>query len=134
MANASHKTLIALHIDTVQPRYRDEYPGNINPNVPGLRSTYLAAILRAPELAIPSKLDLSQSGDGSAPIAYAKSFSVSQAEYTSRITGKPEKLPIVVSLMGAPGTDSHLLDWVFDALQRSGRPTKVKTGSLAFEN
>ena len=47
--------IVAIHIDTVKPKYRDEYPGNANPDVPGLRPTYLSAILGAPELAIPSK-------------------------------------------------------------------------------
>jgi hypothetical protein len=47
---------MALHIDSVEPRYRDEYSGNDNPEVPGLRATYLSAILGAPELALPSKV------------------------------------------------------------------------------
>ena len=55
MVNGPHNNVIALHIDTVKARYRDEYPGNSNPEVPGLRATYLSAILEAPELAIPSK-------------------------------------------------------------------------------
>ena len=45
----------ALHIDKVSAKYRDEYPGNNKPLKPGLHSTFLAAILGAPELAIPSK-------------------------------------------------------------------------------
>ena len=40
---------------------------------------------------------------------------------------------MVVSLMGAPGTDVRLLEWVLDCLRKSGRPTKVKTGKLAFD-
>ncbi len=55
MVNGTHNNVMALHIDTVKARYRDEYPGNSNPEVPGLRATYLSAILEAPELAIPSK-------------------------------------------------------------------------------
>ena len=55
MVNGTHNNVIALHIDTVKARYRDEYPGNSNPEVPGLRATYLSVILEAPELAIPSK-------------------------------------------------------------------------------
>ena len=55
MVNGPHNTVIALHIDVVKPRYRDEYPGNSNPEIPGLRATYLSAILEAPEVAIPSK-------------------------------------------------------------------------------
>ena len=52
---SSSQMIMAIHIDSIKPRYSDEYPGNNNPEVPGLRPTYLAAMLRAPELAIPSK-------------------------------------------------------------------------------
>lgn len=52
---AGGATILALHIGKVQPRYRDQYPGNSNPEVPGLQPPYLSAILNAPELAIPSK-------------------------------------------------------------------------------
>jgi hypothetical protein len=55
ISNGSKTYIVALHIDTVQARYRDIYPGNNSPEVPGLRATYLSAILQAPELAIPSK-------------------------------------------------------------------------------
>ena len=58
IVNGTHKNVIALLIDTVKARYRDEYPGNNNPEVPGLRATYLSVILEAPELAIPSKRTL----------------------------------------------------------------------------
>ncbi|RHZ70336.1 hypothetical protein CDV55_108201 [Aspergillus turcosus] len=61
MPKRPHNTLVAMHIDAVKPRYRDEYPGNSNPVVPGLRATYLSAILRAPELAIPSSASMSKS-------------------------------------------------------------------------
>lgn len=57
--------------------------------------------------------------------------SVTQLPYQSRITGKEEQIPMVVSLMGAPGTDVRL-EWVVDSLRKSGRPTKVETGKLAF--
>lgn len=50
------ETIVALHLDKVQPKYRDQYPGDTNPEIPGLRSTHLAPILGGPELAIPSKL------------------------------------------------------------------------------
>lgn len=47
--------VVALHIDKIQPRYRDQYPGNNNPETPGLRAPHLAAILGSPELAVPSE-------------------------------------------------------------------------------
>lgn len=53
--DGSGNNIVAIHIDTIKPKYRDEYPGNGNPEVPGLRPTYLSAILGAPELAIPSE-------------------------------------------------------------------------------
>ncbi|PCH02332.1 Amidase [Penicillium occitanis (nom. inval.)] len=48
---SSSQMIMAIHIDSIKLRYRDEYPGNNNPEVPELRPTYLAAMLRAPELA-----------------------------------------------------------------------------------
>ncbi|KAL6714329.1 hypothetical protein ACLMJK_007752 [Lecanora helva] len=107
----SSGNVVAIHIDTIRPKYRDQYPGDMNPDVPGLRPTYLSAILEAPELAIP----------------------ITQLPYKSRTTGKDEKLPMVVSLMGAPGTDMELLEWALNSLRGSDRPTNVKTGKLAFE-
>jgi hypothetical protein len=48
--------IIALHINNVQPRYRDGYPRNQNlDEPPSLTPALLSAILGAPELAIPSK-------------------------------------------------------------------------------
>ncbi|KAI1359887.1 amidase signature domain-containing protein [Xylaria arbuscula] len=103
-------SLVALHIDKAQAKYRDIYPGDADPNVPGLRSTYLSVILGAPELAIP----------------------ITQLPYSSRISNKEEQLPMVVSLMGSPEADLQLLDWTLEALEKSGRSTKVKTGKVAF--
>jgi len=56
--NGANNKLFALHIDKVAPKYRDQYPGDNNPEVPGLRATFLSPILKAPELAIPSTYSL----------------------------------------------------------------------------
>ena len=53
--DGSSDNIFAIHIDKIRPKYRDQYSGNDNPDVPGLRPTYLAPILGAPELAVPSK-------------------------------------------------------------------------------
>ncbi|OQD89215.1 hypothetical protein PENSOL_c066G00578 [Penicillium solitum] len=108
--NESKTTIIALHIDKVQPRYRNQYPGNNNPNVPSIRPTFLAAILGALELAIP----------------------ISQIPYHSVITGETEELPVVVSLLGPSGDDMNLLQWSLGVFRASGRPTTVKTGKTAL--
>ncbi|KAL9049449.1 MAG: hypothetical protein Q9162_007216 [Coniocarpon cinnabarinum] len=55
MSHKTRSTVVAFNLDALKPKYRDEYPGSPNPLVPGLRAPYLAAILGAPELAIPSK-------------------------------------------------------------------------------
>jgi hypothetical protein len=132
--NGSHNRVFALHIDTVLPRYRDQYPGNSNPEVPGLRATYLSAILEAPELAVPSKYPRIEFK--SQYIIYITdtmhTSPVSQIPYYSRITEREEQLPLVVSFMGAPGTDMELIQWTLYGLRESGRPTKVKTGKTAF--
>lgn len=49
-------SLVALHLDKVQPRYRDQSQyDNDDTDVPGLRPSYLSAILETPEVAIPSE-------------------------------------------------------------------------------
>lgn len=64
---------------------------------------------------------------------YAHSYLlVGQIDYHSRITERIEKIPVAVSLMGAPGTDLDLIEWTLQALKKGGRPTKVKAGKLAF--
>jgi hypothetical protein len=55
MSSPTHDTMIALHIEAVKPKYRDQYPGDKNPVVPGMRAMYLASILEAPEIALPSE-------------------------------------------------------------------------------
>lgn len=55
MSDDSLEIVLAIHIDAVQAKYRDEYPGNNNPEVPGLRATFLSVILEAPEIAVPSR-------------------------------------------------------------------------------
>lgn len=52
---AGGANIVALHIDKVKAKYRQEYPGNDDPNIPGLRAPHLSAILQAPEIAVPSK-------------------------------------------------------------------------------
>jgi hypothetical protein len=50
---SSPKVIMAIHIDAVKPM--SENGGQLGPLSSGLQSTYLAAILGAPEVAIPSK-------------------------------------------------------------------------------
>ena len=51
----SSSNVVATYIDKIKPKYWDEYRGNDNPDVPGLRAPYLAAILGALEFAVSSK-------------------------------------------------------------------------------
>lgn len=81
--DGSSNNVVAIHIDTIKPRYRDEYPGNGNSDVPGLRPTYLSAILGAPELAIPSEEFQSLS---------------TLMWYTRRLTDNDVSHPIAVSI------------------------------------
>lgn len=71
-------------------------------------------------------------------------------EYHSRVSGKTEYLPLTVSLMGPPGktntyeqvenakiihtgSDMTLIRTTVKVLQKSGRPTRVSTGSRMFD-
>lgn len=119
--------VVILPVDAVGPSYRDEYPGLPTEPVPGLRTTYLSPIVGAPELVIPSMFGLPQ------PLcAQLTSKIVGQILHKSRITLRPEPLPVVVAIMGTPGSDVNLLDEIVDFLKKVGRPTKVKTGKEMF--
>ena len=131
MSHETHDTIIALNLDSATAKYRDEYPGKVRPFVHGLRASYLAPILGAPELAVPSKLPYT-SEDVNGMSRNTEYPAVSQIEYQSRITNKQEQLPVVISLLGSPGKDMGLIEWTLDALSKSGRPSQVKTGKTAF--
>lgn len=49
--NRLESTIIALHIEKVQPRYS----ANNNPNIPGIRPMFLTTVLGTPGLSVPSK-------------------------------------------------------------------------------
>jgi hypothetical protein len=78
---------------------------------------------------------------------------VGEMKYYSRVSLQDEYLPIVVSIMGAPGTctvyicifdlpsqfnnscvgtDMALINTAIKVLEGAGRPTRVKTGSRMF--
>jgi hypothetical protein len=40
--------------------------------------------------------------------------------------------PLRYLIHGAPGIDQQLISWALDTLKKSGQPTKVKTGPIAF--
>jgi hypothetical protein len=48
-------------------------------------------------------------------------------EYVSEVSKRTEHLPIVVSLLGAPGADMKLMDAARRTLERSGRTSVVAT-------
>ncbi|KAJ5890023.1 hypothetical protein N7504_010833 [Penicillium tannophilum] len=70
-----------------------------------------------------------------APVTGSPEISVpiGELEYHSMISGRQEYLPVVVSVLGKPGSDMALIDVVKRVLQNSGRPTEVKTGSRMFQ-
>lgn len=50
-------------------------------------------------------------------------------QYESEYSGRTEHLPLVVSVLGAPGADMKLLDAVRRTLEDADRTTVVATGS-----
>lgn len=53
---------------------------------------------------------------------------IGQFRYESRITGEPDFLPIAASIVGPPGSDVVLLDFVSKFLQRTRGLLSVKPG------
>jgi len=103
-------TLLVLPITTQAPDYRDAAPEG--PSAPSaLDSLWLAPILGAPEISLP----------------------IGEMPYHSTVSQRTEYLPIAVSLMGPPRTDMALIDAACHCIEKSGRPSRVLTGSRMFQ-
>jgi Asp-tRNA(Asn)/Glu-tRNA(Gln) amidotransferase A subunit family amidase len=101
--------LVIIPIEEISPRYRDEVPkSHFNPI--GVPNLFLSPILGAPELTIP----------------------IGEYTYRSKVSGRDEKLPIGISLIGLPGHDMMLFEVVIDCLRKAGRPEKVLAGNTLF--
>ncbi|RSL54933.1 hypothetical protein CEP54_009624 [Fusarium duplospermum] len=103
--------LTILPLETMTPRYRDQPPTFKRPPQDGIHALAIAPVLQSPVLAIP----------------------IAQIPYHSRITGKQERMPFAVAIMGTPGTDLALLDTARNGLTRAGLPTSVETGKTIWK-
>ncbi|KAI9733664.1 MAG: hypothetical protein M1834_003266 [Cirrosporium novae-zelandiae] len=106
MHQEAKESFLVLPISKVEPDYRDIPPGEPTPQS-GFDDLFIPPILGSPDVAIP----------------------IGEWAYESRISGREEFLPVVVDLVGSPGSDVILLDTIQKFLKSSGRATLVKTGS-----
>ncbi|KAL7928350.1 amidase signature domain-containing protein [Trichoderma chlorosporum] len=89
-----------------EPQYRDSYPP-LTPHVNWRWDVdYTAPLAGLPQVIVP----------------------IGQFRYESRITGEPDFLPIAASIVGPPGSDIALLDFVSKFLQRTRGLLSVKPG------
>ena len=102
--------IVVMPLENVATHYRDEWPAPAKGDQQLWDSLLLAPILGAPEVVIPTGV----------------------VEYSSRISGKSEELPVCVSVLEMPGTDRELLSTIQRFLVAVGRPTTVKTGGRMF--
>ncbi|KAM7189319.1 amidase signature domain protein [Rhypophila sp. PSN 637] len=103
------ETMVILPIANVGPNYRDEVvesPGQQS----ALDQLFLSPILGAPDVMVP----------------------LGDVPYESKITGRTEYLPVLVNLVGAPGSDIGLLDVVENVMRDSKRDMVISTGSRMF--
>ena len=71
----------------------------------------LAPVLKAPLLTVP----------------------INEISYESTITGKTERSPFAVAVMGTPGTDLSLMDIILKVLEHTGISPTVKTGKSMYQ-
>ncbi|PVH87325.1 amidase signature enzyme [Cadophora sp. DSE1049] len=102
-------TILLIPIENMTPRYRDEPLGRYF-NPVGIPMLFVAPILKAPEFTVP----------------------IGEVPFLSRVTGNSEKLPVAISLLGAPGRDLELMDIARECLEMAGRPTSVLHGTKLF--
>lgn len=103
------ETLIILPIANVAPNYRDEASPSPD-NQSAFDQLFLSPILGAPDISIP----------------------IGEVSYHSKITEREEFLPVLVNVVGAPGTDLSLLEAVEKVMKFSKRPLSVRTGKRMF--
>ncbi|KPM40801.1 hypothetical protein AK830_g5768 [Neonectria ditissima] len=103
------EAIMILPCGTSDIRHRDESSAPPTTSE-GVTPEYLAPILGAPHLAVP----------------------FAQQAYQSRISGRTEYQPICVSLMGARGSESGMIQLVKQAFEKAQWRTQVKTGRSMF--
>lgn len=102
--------LVILPITSQEVDYKEDPP--LPPTAPNaFDGIWLAPVMGAPEVSVP----------------------IGELEYHSRISGLDEQLPVVVSVLGKPGSDMALINAMKTVLQKSSRPCEVKTGRRMFE-
>ena len=102
--------IVVMPLENVTTRYRDEWPAPVKGDQQLWHSLLFAPILGAPEVVVPAGV----------------------VEYSSRISGKTEEMPVCVSILGMHRTDQELLSTIQRVLVAARRPTTVKTGSRMF--
>ncbi|KAK4213201.1 amidase signature domain protein [Rhypophila decipiens] len=103
------EVLIILPIANVGPNYRDEVVASPTKQS-ALDQLFLGPILGAPDVMVP----------------------LGDVPYESRISKRTEYLPVVVDLVGAPGSDLRLLEAVERLMREAGREMLVSTGTRMF--
>ncbi|KAF2033333.1 hypothetical protein EK21DRAFT_109130 [Setomelanomma holmii] len=106
----SKDTVVVMQSEDVKPSYRDDAPPAYSIQ-PAWHQWWVSSILGAPEVVIPA----------------------GQIQYTARITGNTEYLPVMASLMSQPDSDLELLSLTHDFLTHSGRDTVVRSGPVMLE-
>lgn len=106
---SKRNVLLVLPITSQEADYREDPPPS--PTAPGaFDGIWLAPTLGAPEISLP----------------------IGELKYHSRISGNDEYLPVVVSVLGKPGSDMALINAMKTVLTKARRPLQVKTGSRMF--
>ncbi|KAK3933741.1 putative amidase [Diplogelasinospora grovesii] len=108
-SEGSSNAILILPCGSGEPKYRDT-PNGPPGVVPAYSPSYIASMLRLPQIIVP----------------------IGQDPFHSRITQTTEQLPIVASMAGARGSDLLLFDLARAVLKRSGKPTKVEPGKYIF--
>ncbi|KAM0455117.1 hypothetical protein ACHAPV_008008 [Trichoderma viride] len=109
-SNNNTNAIVMMPIEDAKPRYRDEFPEFKRPPQAGINALALGPVTKSPVLAIP----------------------IAEIPYLSRVSGREEKLPFAVALMGTPGSDLQLIDTAIHIMSQLNLPTVVQTGRSMY--
>jgi len=112
MQDDSLPAIMVVPMTTGDLTYRDEYSMEpIGISSTGWHSKLISSLAGLPQIVVP----------------------IGEFRFISKITCREAYLPIAISLIGAPGSESTLLDATRVAMKTMGTPTSVTVGKRCYE-
>ncbi|ORX98192.1 amidase signature domain-containing protein [Clohesyomyces aquaticus] len=110
-SNKENQPLIVFPLSDEEAEYRDDYADGPWIGGSGFHRNFISSLTGCPEIIIP----------------------IGQIPYKSRVSQRQEHMPAVASFLGPRNQDAAIANFAKEFLEKMHLPTKVRTGTVAFE-